>query len=82
MKYEGEKRLNSNDELISTCRHRRKYLLGRVKDKGEIDILRHTIQNGKKKYIPAVSDTREIILPRRSVRKKKQNPAYDDFIME
>ena len=38
MKYEGDKRLNSNDELISTCRHRRKYLLGRIKNTGEIDI--------------------------------------------
>ena len=69
MKYEGDKRLNSNDELISTCRHRRKYLLGREKDTGEIDILSNTIQNGKRKYIPAVSDTREISLPRRSERK-------------
>ena len=31
MKYEGDKRRNSNDELISICRHRRKYLLGRSK---------------------------------------------------
>ena len=31
MKYEGDKRLNSNDELISTCRHTRKHLLGRIK---------------------------------------------------
>ena len=23
--YDGEKRLNTNDELISTCRHRRKF---------------------------------------------------------
>ena len=33
MKYEGIKRLNSNDELISTCRHRRKHLLGRIKNR-------------------------------------------------
>ena len=79
MKYEGEKRLNSNDELISTCRHRRKYLLGRMKDTGEIDILRHTIQ---RKYAPAISDTRKISLPRRSERKKKLNPTYDYFIMD
>ena len=70
MKYKGDKGLNSNDELISTCRHRRKYLLGRIKNTGDIDILRNTIQNGRRKYLPAVPATRDISLARRSERKK------------
>ena len=76
--YEGSKRLNSNEELIATCRHRRKYLLGRIKNTENVDLLRHTVQNEDQ---VAVSNDVEIFIPRRSTSDKKDNIMFKDFIL-
>ena len=76
--YDGEKRLNTNEELISTCRHRRKFLLGRIKDTDGIDLLRHTSKMANE---PAISNEVEVIIPRRSTRDRKNNILLKDFII-
>ena len=79
MHFENEKRLNKNDELVATCRHRRKFQLGRIKGTEEVDLLKHTAVNENK---IAESENTEIFIPRRSCRERKPNTQYEDFILE
>ena len=79
MYFENEKRLNKNDELVASCRHRRKIQIGRIKGAEEVDLLKHTAVNENK---IAESENTEIFIPRRSCRERKPNTQYEDFILE
>ena len=76
--HEGENRLNTNDELISTCRHRRKYMLGRIKNLDGVDLLRHTAESFNE---PDMENEVEVSTPRRSTRTRKNSVMLTDFIL-
>ena len=78
MHFEGKERINSNEELISTCRHKRKYKLGRIKGSEEVDLMKHTIQTMNEPVLNTRNQSPIIIeVPRRGTRVRKMNTKWN-----
>ena len=70
--------MHTNDELISTCRHRRKYMLGRIKNLDGVDLLRHTAESYNE---PEIENEVKVRTPRKSTRMRMNNVMLTDFVL-
>ena len=70
-------RINSSDEYVNKCPHKRKFKLGRIENTEGIDLMKHTI-------IPCVDNAQnpnqeiKITIPRRSQRSRRKAQVLDE----
>ena len=75
-KLDPTTRINSSDEYVSKCPHRRKFKLGRIENTDSIDLMQHT-------RIPDIDSAPDhnreinIIIPRRSDRPRRKTKTLD-----
>ena len=70
-------RINSSDEYVSKCPHKRKFKLGRIQNTESIDLMKHTIVPDTDKA-PDQNQAINIIIPRKSERPRGKTRTLDE----
>ena len=69
--------INSSDEYVSKCPHKRKFKLGRIQNTESIDLMKHTIVLVTDRA-PDQNQAINIIIPRKSERSRRKTRILDE----